>query len=260
MPDAPEMPERLWKYREWNEYARRLIVHGELYYAKTDELNDPFEFRWREDYPKCNTEIDAFVREMLALNYPNDSIAERTVHYHDMFREAKEYAERVRRGGPLMTSTKIMHGLFCASEVNNDILMWSHYAGKHTGVCVGFRLNAVKPKILLPVNYTDELPIISVWTYAKCDGQVMVDLSCTKAKHWSYEKEWRTIHNPGVRTIPSFVDTVIIGALAPETAKRDVIKAVAEAPQNIRVLQARLSETHYAVEFDELKFAGRQSA
>lgn len=38
-------------------------------------------------------------------------------------------------------------GVFCCSKISNNLLMWSHYAQKHTGVVLGFRANTEPYKI-----------------------------------------------------------------------------------------------------------------
>ena len=49
-------------------------------------------------------------------------------------------------------------GVFCLTEVPGSILMWSHYATAHTGMCVGFERNKdnafVNDGICLPVTYS----------------------------------------------------------------------------------------------------------
>lgn len=29
----------------------------------------------------------------------------------------------------------------CSSELNNEVLMWSHYREKHKGICIGFNFS-----------------------------------------------------------------------------------------------------------------------
>ncbi len=62
-------PERLWKYREWGDHARRMIVKGELYFSTVNQLNDPFEFRWRERLPSTPDEIDLYPASCVLTNF-----------------------------------------------------------------------------------------------------------------------------------------------------------------------------------------------
>lgn len=83
----------------------------------------------------------------------------------------------------------------CFSEVSDDVLMWSHYADKHRGMCIGFDLNLICPDyVLYPVNYIKEVQQI--------DGMVKTPYVfyywvTFKAERWSYEREIRAVSNNG---------------------------------------------------------------
>jgi hypothetical protein len=67
MATNPQLPSRLWKYRPWNDFTADLIVKGHVYFSTVKQLNDPFEFRWREVWPEDRAEIDHFAREMCSI-------------------------------------------------------------------------------------------------------------------------------------------------------------------------------------------------
>lgn len=82
-------------------------------------------------------------------------------------------------------------GVTCFCEAPNDILMWSHYASKHQGVCLGFeklqnRLDVQR------VEYSKVLPTIELSDLLSPNGlPSMVNFILTKSDAWSYEREWR---------------------------------------------------------------------
>jgi hypothetical protein len=81
-------------------------------------------------------------------------------------------------------------GLLCFSENWDHLLMWSHYASKHGGICLGFD---VSDKFIERVRYSKHrIPI--VWGNEAL-GQVaesfMRSLLFTKSYDWSYEFEFR---------------------------------------------------------------------
>ena len=244
---SDRVPERLWKYRQWGEHARSLIVHGEVYFAKRAELNDPLEFRWREKFPRKPSEIDEYARGLCQLHYPNDTIVERRVHYSDLKAELIRLSAEQRNGSRL-SETVFNLGVFSVSELPDDLLMWSHHAANHSGVCLGIRTDAMKAKLFLPVNYTEQLPVIDIREYIQRIRGLFVRLSLTKSAHWSYEKEWRTIYLPGPRRFAGCVDTVVVGLRATEKTRSEVRAAIAEAAHHIETLDARLSQTHYALD------------
>jgi hypothetical protein len=213
-------------------------------FTSARQLNDPFEFRWHEVYPNESTELDRFVREICRKTYPYDSVEQRRVHYQHLLSQLKEYA--ARGGGRSPTVAKFNMGVFSASEVNDNIQMWSHYADHHKGICVGVRPDAI-PRRFLRVEYYEQVPVLNIWEYINPTQGVFVRLSLSKAVDWNYEREWRTIYKAGPQRYTGCVDHVIIGARATATTRAAVRQTVEESKQPITVLEARLSDKKYAL-------------
>lgn len=83
------------------------------------------------------------------------------------------------------------NGLLCFSRLWENPVLWSHYASKHRGICLGFELN---DRIAVPVQYTGRrIPI----RFQKDDPEKGLDASfvrallATKFEHWRYEDEVR---------------------------------------------------------------------
>lgn len=73
------------------------------------------------------------------------------------------------------------------SERSDSILMWSHYANNHKGVCIGYSLKELIEKYdFFPVVYEGRLQQYT-------DGSSELREILTKYTDWSYEKEWRLI-------------------------------------------------------------------
>jgi hypothetical protein len=80
-------------------------------------------------------------------------------------------------------------GVLCFSRSWRNPVLWSHYGGRHGGVCLGFE---VQDEVVVPVNYTVErlsfdqanLPGGLTEKYAE-------DLYSTKYEGWTYEEEAR---------------------------------------------------------------------
>jgi len=106
----------------------------------------------------------------------------------------------------------------CFSTKSDNLLLWSHYAESHKGICVGIRncsstqipgmkfnirdddLNpgpissGVYESGVFPVhkvNYSDSG--IVEWEVYKNDIQIFMDAHTTKAKCWEYEDEYRLL-------------------------------------------------------------------
>ncbi|MFQ1875817.1 DUF2971 domain-containing protein [Aeromonas veronii] len=93
------------------------------------------------------------------------------------------------------------------SETQRNLLMWSHYASQHKGICIGYDVDMLSEESdnheLKKVNYDttifepellDELKNIK--NIFSADFKPFLDrLVTTKSNDWSYEKEHRYISN-----------------------------------------------------------------
>ena len=82
-------------------------------------------------------------------------------------------------------------GVICFSNGWHNPVLWSHYADKHRGICLGFE---VPSNYLLKVKYTaDRLPnkINTNLRYGGLDEGDTQEILSTKFKSWEYEDESR---------------------------------------------------------------------
>ena len=90
------------------------------------------------------------------------------------------------------------------TESADDILMWSHYADSHRGVCLRFSTEIGFFKDAQQVVYQDERPVVNLIrdTPHVYQRKAVLYKSC----HWEYEEEWRIIDHGtpghGVHTFP----------------------------------------------------------
>lgn len=100
-------------------------------------------------------------------------------------------------------------GIECFTQSPTDVLMWSYYADKHTGICVEYdfskSLFSLSESFLFPVCYSKKRPLLKLEEiYNPITKQLSHDkvieifpsiiLSLiTKSVEWEREKEWRLI-------------------------------------------------------------------
>ena len=103
-------------------------------------------------------------------------------------------------------------GIECFTQSPTDILMWSYYADKHTGVCVEYDFSKLftscANSFLFPVCYSENRPLLDIQkVYDPITQQIRNDRIVevfpsvmrswiTKSKEWEREKEWRLISFP----------------------------------------------------------------
>lgn len=239
-------PSVLWKYRHWDDagHTQNMITKGELFFSHPHNFNDPFEFHWLEKMPKKPAEIDALARAMCAVHCKNNPRVNRKEQYNHLLADLKERAKR--RGKVSPTETQITIGVYCLAERHDDLLMWSHYANQHTGVCLGIDTSAL-PKAVLPVRYAKERPVLDAWEYTGTNHQQFVNLSLSKGDVWAYEREWRTIYNLGAHSFRGCVTHVIVGARASHKTRNEVRKATRDS--GATVYHASLSTVEYGLTF-----------
>jgi len=99
------------------------------------------------------------------------------------------------------------NGIFCLSERNDNLHMWTQYADGHKGIVVEFETDEDKEffKELDKVNYTETPPI-----YKK--SMKVSDVIYSKSLDSEKELEWRVFGNNELRKInPSAIKSIIFG-------------------------------------------------
>lgn len=140
-------------------------------------------------------------------------------------------------------------------------MLWSHYAGGHKGICLGFDVKADEVE---EVKYADELLTV------RLDGEqeplsIPDDLQdllfVTKFRHWEYENEVRRFvplseaKQEGELYFWPFEDgmrlrEVILGPLCPRSELEPVRALVAESKADALVSRARLGFGSFEVRPD----------
>jgi hypothetical protein len=117
------------------------------------------------------------------------------------FDELPSFKEMQSMWNSMIPQTRIL----CLAEEFDNPVMWSTYSEGYTWVVIELEALDVYDSFLLiaePVIYSDELPTLGtldVWA-RMTTGQIPFDydatfrkLELTKARKWSYEKEWRVL-------------------------------------------------------------------
>ena len=168
-------PQVLFRYQQLRPDVDDLLRNGHLWFSNPSAFNDPFDSLPRFDAGAVELlkgEKDERLRTHPRRRDLLTGFARCIQHDHFL-----EFANTFR--------------IACFSEVRDCILMWSHYAAFHTGVCIGFRPERIPVTpdkgIRWKVTYSeDRLPIT-------IDSKQAYKIVFTKAKAWEYEKEWRIL-------------------------------------------------------------------
>jgi hypothetical protein len=127
------------------------VAMRRLKVSRIADLNDPFE--------------------LLSVNL-------RDKRLRDSFQEAK-------------ASIHSANGVLCFSRSWSNPVLWSHYADKHRGICLGFE---VDDNCVMPVSYETDLTKLKLAENVSKEAltqQYMRKLLSTKFRDWAYEDEAR---------------------------------------------------------------------
>ena len=196
----------LYKYLNWNERTIENIKNSQLYFNIPKNFNDPFDIypRFGMDSKSRKEMLDRFKKES---QYPN----KKAIQFADQF-SSSELSNIIKNVAmPKFNSS----GVLCLSQDNANILMWSHYANHHKGVCLEFDidesdehldkfldkeknkkiLSPLAVYLMLPAKYVqnDERPLYDVIKIINGDTSPISDALCTKSKLWKYEQEVRIV-------------------------------------------------------------------
>lgn len=193
----------LSRYTKLSEYAIDDIINGQVTITNIGEFNDIFDgaihaFHSKEEMDslaeqECN-EVTSIL-ESCGVFLPSK--------YHEESVKHKKFVFEQQRRGDFHSLDYLGAFVCCFSAKSNSTLMWSHYAGYNTGMCVTYDFNQWTDDedlryFVLPVAYTDK-PIIIPDKNQKtdeCEHPIIANILCTalcKAKIWQYENEWRLI-------------------------------------------------------------------
>lgn len=225
-PPIPPPPPHFYKYRplsaESLDFTRRIIVENELYWSSPLNFNDPFDsfpsHRVIGDNRKKKSEFRRVIKKFQPDMSRNDR---RLLSRRATARTNTEIEEDMMSRQNLMNQ---MTGVCCLTTKCDNILMWSHYADSHKGLCLRFRTQSrFYPKIFtsdlyfelaFPVIYSINRPMINIVDPVR--DNLVDELFLTKADIWKYEEEWRLINHtdgPGIyKYPPDRLDGIILGA------------------------------------------------
>jgi hypothetical protein len=217
------VPAVLYKYRSLSgessqRFTRSILVDGTLYFASPRELNDPFESRFSVSFGE-RPESELIPKESYIKNH---------------------FARHIRESIVILSLTSKC----------DDILMWSHYADSHRGICIGFDTSGESNffQSAQPVVYSADFHVLAAYTMSFKSQLERAFL--TKYKKWEYEDEWRMVdRGPSVRGFPQkLIRSVIIGHSISDQDRHLVLSWIDDLDNAVPVFQARLNGEGYKIE------------
>lgn len=249
--DGMEYPEidSLYKYRAFNINSLKSLISDVAWFATPASFNDPFDCGIYIDKNRMNESIlDAM---MLVLERSGKTVNDVPKSFFDI-KDSDLEAFEAYRDSVYQLSQKI--GVLSLSSINNDILMWGHYANSHSGFCIEYERcsDNLLGREAMPVVYQSELPSLTSKSVSSRGGELDT-LWITKSNHWSYECEWRVIIPDGgkARKFPCRIKSITFGLKMTEE-NRFTIRKILEG-RGVTFKEAVVSDSTFSINIRNIK-------
>jgi hypothetical protein len=255
-----DVPSSVYKYL-LPDRAAGLLDKLLIRFSQASVLNDALEFKPLLKGMGTRADVEAGVRERLKAKHPESLaqvasllppdkaeklIAEVVSDYADVVeanydRSVKEVYRRLDQN----------FGVLSLSEIPTSPLMWSHYADGGRGLLIEFdpqhpwfwtkRNDSDSFRHLRKVKYEERVPAY----FLNLPDDVAL---YSKSVEWSYEKEWRIIHNFNEATVitgKDAYDTDVLLFAVPPSCIRGVIigyKATKDSVDQVKSIVAKNSD------------------
>ena len=214
---------KLYKYVSYNEHSLSILINREIWCPKAKSFNDPFEFH----FDLTQDSIDGIPIDQISLENAKEDMKELTV--------------------------------ICFSEINDDILMWSHYTQGHTGFCIEFERKEEndlgKWDYCLPVLYNADNRVLSFTPQQLENSKAFAKIATSKSPHWGYEKEWRLIvrHDLANKVIPlpAPITGIIFGCKMEHNERKTIANILGP---DMKYAEAKKSRTEFVLSINPIEF------
>lgn len=248
----------LYRYAPFNKWAIQSIIEKTIWYPSASQFNDPFDCKLTTSLPDIKKSHDDLTAKFMQHWGGHIPVADDEVRIHQhlttinntfyakslndfLFRMQKE-AQEIDQ---IIQKYYYDFGILCLSETPASILMWSHYAANHTGVCMEFERTPENKlgKCALPIEYRND----------RNESNDVNGLIFRKYEGWSYEKEWRILERNAnaLHPFPGGLLSITCGAKMDSSTKSFIQNLVdlenGQMRHKIRVLDAEMCLSHYQI-------------
>jgi Protein of unknown function (DUF2971) len=240
------------------------LTNNNLWFSEAKELNDPFDCQVPINLRISKTSLRLYL-EQRQKNDPLIDVERTVASSFDANGKLTPIGKKINDSlSSKVEEVNAKLGVSCFSTKNNSILMWSHYANKHQGICLEFTTGKY-PLVKIASDSTlhvfkkvkylkaDRYPEVSLKNFLDGSPKTLKAFLC-KAFDWRYEKEWRLVVDHGEDGIcyqKESLSGVIFGLNMEDDLKEKVRASLAGSPDVI-FYQAKRSKTKYGVSIERL--------
>ena len=240
----------LYKYKAINENTKEMIKKNIIYLPNNDQLNDPFECK-TEYYGKKNTILRIIYFYKISKEDQNDK--KLIEHIRFALSAIKPDKERemnaIKKVNDYYKESIEKAGIGAFTKQSDNILMWSHYANNHGGICMQFDFNkdpVFSEDPFWKVKYKRKYPKINLYGFGP-ERKYKKGL-LTKAKIWKYENERRIVWKDGhgkQKINPETLTGIIFGCKIDKKEKSEIREILLKRNYDINIYQASIDVHNY---------------
>jgi len=264
-------PAHLYRYFA-TRWAESLLTQGKIFFPSPADFNDPFDCKAKVSFDASRVKRERYARDLIRERFPHMPKRDQ----RRLIKKAVGKESYKRAYERFLTRLQNKIGVLSFSEKGDNILMWSHYAEKHTGLCVEFSRSGYL-NFTLQVQYTQEYPSLDYFRVmddmrGPLEARYVIDrLYLSKANDWRYEKEWRLLAYAAPRTytkdVPpdllygkkglhdfptNLITRVILGCRMPNEDKEKVKGWIRSGPANPALCEAREADGFFRLDVTEI--------
>lgn len=214
----------LYKYRplagssssELNVYTKNLLENGDWYFSKPSDFNDPYDTKYEIEKSATEDEIRQYFINIINANEYKKNIDDFVFdEINRLISNCKDTEGKINTSYFMGNIPESKYSdnmrILCLAQDETNILMWSHYAENHTGICIGLKTYSIYNKIFIQTQMDqirsfsgiDFLQPVSEIIYSNTKPNPynfftgsykdIIKFYLTKSIDWEYEKEMRVI-------------------------------------------------------------------
>jgi len=214
------------------------LIRDELYAARFDDLNDPFEAMATQTFGD-------------AINFLKEIGLDKYGTLQDISQKIMGFRDRAGVYSLVKSDT----------GVPDNELMWAHYANAHKGFCIEYDVEtiALSEELWFNVNqidsvvYSTKLPEMTLEDLqGKSDISLLTKIYATKSKVWSYENEARLLYETyGLKKYnPAALKAVYFGLNMEKSQENYLIEGLRD--RNVTFYKMRMADREYKLIAEEV--------
>lgn len=197
------------------EAAKNILCSGRLFMSQAERFNDPFDLN-NSLLTVDKTPAHGWEKEIIEIYS-----SENRYDWSGLTFEEKTLSFRMENLKKDLDFIKSHVRIGSFSRLHDNTLMWSHYADKHSGICLGFdySLLASNKILVADVKYVDKITPLDYYGDYK---QSLLHWIFTKSSVWEYEKEVRAIMADEEPYSPFIPDALVSIHFGVKTSKDEI--------------------------------------